>query len=245
MNKRTIPPFFLALSLGLLFLLVGCNVATRNEATPPAADALTTQPALAVEAEPTATTAALAPVVTTPTSDAPAVATVPQSTSTPDGYPEPDVAAVALEPYPAPAEAEGLEGYPGVEVVGSPESLDINAALLGSSLPLLLERLGGGETVADLEKLEDPLVALIAADAAERAEVNLPDVTLISMQPVTWPATHLGCPDPELGYAEVEIEGYILTVSAGNSTYTYHTDGGLQIILCQDALPEIVTPSSR
>lgn len=139
-----------------------------------------------------------------------------------------------------PAIAESLEGYPGVTIVDAPEGLDLDAATLGTSLPVLLEQFEAGESALDARDRNDPLLEIIFADAANRAGVEQDALAVVSIEAVTWPDTSLGCPDPEKGYAQVQIEGYVLALTAGDATYTYHTDGGLQLVLCQNGAPATV-----
>lgn len=228
----------------VLVLAVACSPATPAGLTAePVRDNGASDGALA-EVTPAAepTTAALEPAPTAAaTATAAPTAAGPQPTASPEAYPD-AVEETLPDAYPAPALAESLEGYPGVSVVEAPEGLDLDPATLGTSLPALLERfVGGGEELNSDALEDDPLLTLIVADAAARSGTEPSALALVSVEAVTWPDTSLGCPDPERGYAQVQIEGYILTLTDGVDSFIYHTDGGLQLVLCQDGAPLAVS----
>jgi hypothetical protein len=90
----------------------------------------------------------------------------------------------------------------------------------------------------------DPLPAEVSRMAlavgshlAEYAGVLPRDVRLVSAEPVTWGNTALGCPAPDIAYAEVIVEGWLITLKAEEKVYTYHTDGSSRFVLCEDGLP--------
>ncbi len=233
-------PFLSALLL-LLLVSAACSPATSTRTLPePTLDAAVESGAL-TEVTPAAepTTVALAPApAAAPSATPDPVDTEPVATAEPEAYPEPVAESQPVDAYPMPEMAESLEAYPGVTIIGAPEGLDLDPATLGTSLPTLLEQFTNGERALDIGTLDDdPLLTLILADAASRAEIEPGDLGLLSIELVTWPDTSLGCPNPERGYAQVQIEGYMLTLSAEASTYTYHTDGDLQVVLCQNGAP--------
>lgn len=58
----------------------------------------------------------------------------------------------------------------------------------------------------------------------EELDLSSRRVQLVTMQPVTWTDTSLGCPQPDQTYTDREIPGYHLAVTVGNDTYIYHSD---------------------
>jgi hypothetical protein len=63
------------------------------------------------------------------------------------------------------------------------------------------------------------------------------DIRRVSSEAVTWPDTSLGCPAAGVEYAQVPVEGAIITLRGDGQTYTYHTDNDRGFILCQDGEP--------
>jgi len=72
---------------------------------------------------------------------------------------------------------------------------------------------------------EERSVALCVADLAEQLEVSEGDIQVLSAEPVNWPDTSLGCPEPGMMYAQVITPGFQVTLQAGGKDYEYHTDG--------------------
>lgn len=83
--------------------------------------------------------------------------------------------------------------------------------------------------------VRDPLAKLVeqARQAlAERVGMAADDVTVERTEDVTWPDASLGCPDPEMMYAQVLTPGYRIVLKAGGETYTYHGSERGQLVLC-------------
>ncbi len=74
-------------------------------------------------------------------------------------------------------------------------------------------------------------------------------VLVVSSEPVDWPDTALGCPEPGMAYAQVVTPGFRITLEADGETYLVHTDLTRQAVVCTQAgapaFPVIpVTPGS-
>jgi hypothetical protein len=67
---------------------------------------------------------------------------------------------------------------------------------------------------------------------AERLDVPVEDVTVESSEEVTWPDASLGCPNPDMMYAQVLTPGFRIVLVAGGESYTYHGDATGQLVLC-------------
>jgi hypothetical protein len=88
------------------------------------------------------------------------------------------------------------------------------------------------------------LVLLAIEDLSKVIKISAEEIQVSAVQPVVWPDTSLGCPQPGVAYAQVITRGYILVLEAANTDYRYHTDDSATVFLCQEGeLPEfIVTP---
>lgn len=62
-------------------------------------------------------------------------------------------------------------------------------------------------------------------------------VELVAAEPVVWANGGLGCPQEGVNYAEVQVEGSLITVEADGETFTYHTDGRRNFVLCRFGRP--------
>jgi hypothetical protein len=84
--------------------------------------------------------------------------------------------------------------------------------------------------------LEDPLerkfVNLTREDLAKHLDVGVDRVELVSIQAVKWPDASLGCPLPNMMYAQVITPGYRIILSVVGDEYDYHTDMQGNIVLC-------------
>ena len=83
---------------------------------------------------------------------------------------------------------------------------------------------GSGETDADLE----PIVAAIAAEMGAAPS----DLTVVSATPEVWPDASLGCPEPDMLYAQVVTPGYRVVVEATGEQVEFHTDERGTVVRC-------------
>ena len=141
-----------------------------------------------------------------------------------DDYPAPsDSAGSAGSGYPAPDEASLLpeEAYPGGMLV-SPVEVDLSqlTPVAGNTTPQVMPapgRPGGDPPVAQGLMLE-----AVTANLSQQFDLPAESITVVSVEPVTWPNGGLGCPQEGMAYAEVMVEGSRITLAADGQTYTYH-----------------------
>lgn len=86
---------------------------------------------------------------------------------------------------------------------------------------------------------EDILVRILE-DAADRADTEPADLSVIRDQAVEWPDGALGCPEPGQFYTQALVSGYWVEIEALDTTYDYRVDGSGNFRLCED---EILPPS--
>jgi hypothetical protein len=72
------------------------------------------------------------------------------------------------------------------------------------------------------------LIAAIAQDLGVPPE----SVQVVSMEPRNWPDSSLGCPKPNMLYAQVVTEGYLVLVDVSGKQIEYHTDKRGTIVRC-------------
>jgi hypothetical protein len=68
------------------------------------------------------------------------------------------------------------------------------------------------------------VVGLARQDLAARLGVDPEAVEMGSVRPKVWPDASLGCPKPDMMYAQVETPGYEIELKANGKTYRYHAD---------------------
>lgn len=69
---------------------------------------------------------------------------------------------------------------------------------------------------------------------ASRLDVPVENVTVVDGEEVTWSSTALGCPAPDMFYAQMMTPGYRIILEADGERYRYHTDQNEHLVLCSD-----------
>jgi hypothetical protein len=74
-------------------------------------------------------------------------------------------------------------------------------------------------------------------DLARRKGVDKGEIGLVAVEAVNWPDTSLGCPQPDMMYAQVITPGFRIVLSHADETYVYHSDHGNRVVYCQPGSP--------
>jgi len=85
-------------------------------------------------------------------------------------------------------------------------------------------------------------VTLVKEDLAQRLNIPADEIRVVSVKAVDWPDTSLGCPKPNMFYAEVITPGFEIILEAGGQEYTYHTGRG-EYVQCEGQWPVAPTLS--
>ncbi len=72
------------------------------------------------------------------------------------------------------------------------------------------------------------------SDAAGRLGLSADQLRIERLEQRQWPDTSLGCPRPEVLYAQVLTPGYLVVLSGGGKQLEYHTDERGRAVLCQE-----------
>ena len=72
-------------------------------------------------------------------------------------------------------------------------------------------------------------------DLADRLDVDSVSVAVIVVEEVVWPDASLGCPQPDMMYAQVLTDGTRVLLEVDGIGYSYHTDGLIDPFLCAAA----------
>ncbi len=81
------------------------------------------------------------------------------------------------------------------------------------------------------------LVVIAVGDLARRLSVHASLIAVSKVEPVDWPDSSLGCPQPDMLYTQVVTPGYRIVLSAQAQAYEYHSDKVSQVVSC--------TPTAR
>lgn len=65
------------------------------------------------------------------------------------------------------------------------------------------------------------VVAAMIAALSELTGVPAAEIVVLSDEAVVWPDGGLGCPEPGVGYTQVQVEGYRVLLVAGGQVYDY------------------------
>ena len=85
----------------------------------------------------------------------------------------------------------------------------------------------------------DETVELARADLAAQANVSPDAIETVDVQEVTWPDAGLGCPEPDMMYAQVLQDGLQIQLQVGEDTYYYHSALGQPPFWCENPAPPV------
>ncbi len=164
--------------------------------------------------------------------------------------------APALKPV-APLPASEEDNMTAEEQTNLPESPDDDAEVITSGpvepvtvdLSQITPQVGNSDVLATMPapRVPDELVALVAKvsqDLAERLQIDVSQIVLISSQAVEWRDSSLGCPEPGMMYMTVITPGYRLVLSANGELFEYHTGRNDLFVFCPDITPGAPSPGT-
>lgn len=96
-------------------------------------------------------------------------------------------------------------------------------------------------TEAD-ERADRPGVAAAMADLSDRSGADQGDVTITSLEQVTWRDGSLGCPQPGMGYSQALVEGQRLILSLADDpaqSFDYHAGPRGAFSYCESPQPPV------
>jgi hypothetical protein len=95
--------------------------------------------------------------------------------------------------------------------------------------------------------LDDPvaaeLVGLAQRRVAETSNLPVRRIEVVEVKSYNWTDTSLGCPSPNETYAQQEVDGYRIVLSANNQQFIFHSDFD-RVVACDpvnEKLPTIST----
>jgi hypothetical protein len=103
------------------------------------------------------------------------------------------------------------------------------------------------ETVPPIDYSTIPQVQQAMADLADRLGIDASAITVVRVEEVTWPDGSLGCPQPDMQYMQMLVNGIFIQLQVDDQTYNYHGGGAAAPRLCQsknEVLPEDLPDNS-
>lgn len=79
----------------------------------------------------------------------------------------------------------------------------------------------------------EKIVAQAKNDLAQRLAIDPAQIDLVEAASVTWPDGSLGCPQPGMAYTQVQVDGLLIRLRAGDRIYEYHGGGARAPFLCE------------
>ena len=80
------------------------------------------------------------------------------------------------------------------------------------------------------------IVRFAIIDLSEKLAVDLLTITVVLVEEVVWTDASLGCPQPDVSYAQVLTDGLRIILEASGLLYDYRSGGFSDPILCVQAL---------
>ncbi len=79
----------------------------------------------------------------------------------------------------------------------------------------------------------EKIVTQAKTDLANRLSIDPEQVELLEAASVTWPDGSLGCPQPDMSYTQVQVDGLRLRLRVADQIYEYHSGGNRAPFLCE------------
>jgi hypothetical protein len=88
------------------------------------------------------------------------------------------------------------------------------------------------------------LIGLATTDLAGRLGVDESTINVALVEEVTWSDASLGCPDPDMSYAQVITDGLRILLESNGAVYDYRSGGVSDPALCEQKAAAPATPAA-
>jgi len=85
---------------------------------------------------------------------------------------------------------------------------------------------------------EPPIVQQVKADLAGRLSIDEGQIEVVDVRDVAWRDGSLGCPQPDMMYTQVIINGMKIILSVDGEEYHYHSGGNSEAFYCETPDPD-------
>jgi hypothetical protein len=83
------------------------------------------------------------------------------------------------------------------------------------------------------------LIEKAKEDLAQRLTISISDIVLVDAKEVTWSDASLGCPQPDMLYAQVLTPGYLVKLKYDVRDFEYHAGKDKALTYCKNPLPPV------
>ncbi|MGI6377371.1 MAG: hypothetical protein ACOX3S_15470 [Anaerolineae bacterium] len=98
-------------------------------------------------------------------------------------------------------------------------------------------------TAPTIEPGLEGVVAAAIDDLAQRLAVSPEQIVVLEALAVVWPDASLGCPQPDMLYKQVPMDGALVRLEVAGKVYAYHSGAGRAPFLCEESVrPHKDTP---
>ena len=81
-----------------------------------------------------------------------------------------------------------------------------------------------------------PLVTKAVDDLSNRLNVDIDQIRVIEAEMVVWPDASMGCPQPDMVYKQVPVDGLLIRLGVADKVYEYHGGGWRDPFLCEQVI---------
>ena len=82
----------------------------------------------------------------------------------------------------------------------------------------------------------EELVNKAMEDLSIRLSISSQQIEVIEAKSVVWPDASIGCPQPDMKYIQVQVDGVLIRLQANAKSYEYHSGGSRGLFLCEQIL---------
>lgn len=80
------------------------------------------------------------------------------------------------------------------------------------------------------------IIAIAVSDLASQLAVAEDTISVVIVEEVIWGDASLGCPEPDMSYAQVLTDGLRIVLEADGTLYDYRSGGSVEPRLCEQAV---------
>lgn len=85
---------------------------------------------------------------------------------------------------------------------------------------------------------KDQILAHAIEKLSDQSGIASDKIKVLEIAAVTWPNSSLGCPEPDMMYAQVLTPGFRIQLEADGQSYWLHT-GGNVVVICKNPSADI------
>lgn len=145
-------------------------------------------------------------------------------------------------PAPAQSSTEGLP--PPAETQSVPTEAASGSDPIITGVPIFVPTQGDKpqmDPIAPLPPVSgiDAMIESARQDLAKRLSVQASEIGVVEGRDVVWGDGSLGCPQPDMMYAQVLTSGYLVKLNYGGRDFEYHSGMDGSLFFCKNPQPPV------